>query len=90
MFLDAVGRVDEWPAVERVDDDGDVGGAGPSVFFRLDHERAVQSAAHLRGRCLVGVVPERSDLVSAEPVGVAPARRDRILRHAGDAILAVR
>ena len=59
-------------------------------WWRLDHERAVEAAAHLGGRRLVRVVPERPDLRGPEAVDVAPARRDGVLRHAGDAVLGVR
>ena len=56
----------------------------------LDHDHAEQAAPHLLRGDLVGVVPERPDLVRPEAVGVGLARQHCVLCHAGDAVLSVR
>ena len=55
-----------------------------------DDERAEQAADHLLVGDLVGVVPERPDLVGDEPVGVLAALGHRVLGHPGDAVLGIR
>ena len=55
-----------------------------------DDERAEQAADHLLVGDLVGVVPERPDLVGDEPVGVLAALGHGVLGHPGDAVLGIR
>ena len=76
--------------IECVHGDRDV--ADPGAWSRqgLDHERSVQATTYLARRRLVGVVPERPDLVGAEAVDVASAGRYSILGDTGDAVLGVR
>ena len=57
---------------------------------RVDDERPEESAFHLLVRHLVRVVPVRPGVGGDEPVHVASADRDRVLRDAGDAVLGVR
>ncbi len=76
-------------AVERVGDHCKIQSAGGRAW-RLDDEGAEQSPPHLARGDLVAVVPERADLLRAEPVGVALAGRDGVLSDAGDTILCIR
>ena len=55
-----------------------------------DHERSVEALLHAVGGVLMRVVPEGPDLLRAEAVDVAPARRHRVLGHARNAVLGVR
>ena len=75
-------------AVERVHGDGEVGAGRARA--RLDDEHAEEAAPDLLRGDLVRVVPERPDLLRSESVGVALAREDGVLRHAGHAVLGVR
>ena len=60
------------------------------AVLRQDHEGAEQSADHLFVRDLVGVVPERPDLVGDEAVRVLAALFDRVLGDPGHAVLGIR
>jgi hypothetical protein len=73
-----------------VRDQREIESAGRRILPWRDDEGAVEPLSHLVRRGLVGVVPERPDLVRAEAIGVAVAWRHGVLRDAGDAVLRVR
>ena len=84
-----VALADQRRAAHRVDERRDVGdvGRGRGVGGQHD-ERAVEPADDALEGVLVRVVPVRADLIGDEPVDERLARRDRVLGHARDAVVA--